>query len=314
MKRILITGISGFVGTNLVDYFKSSLDIQLIGHSRDIEKARSRFVDVEFIPELSADNFNRYHVDTIIHLAGIAHDLSGSYQKEDYHRVNFRQTVELYDEFLLSNADRFVFISSIKAITDHSSEIIDENHNRNPASDYGISKRMAEEYIFNHRKTAKNLYILNPVMIHGPGNKGNLNLLYKFVKSGLPYPLAAFDNQRSFLSIDNFCFVINEIIHNRLDQGNYLLSDNDSISTAELVKLIGEVTGTNVRFLKIPKYLAFATARMGSVFKAPFNKNTLAKLVEDMKVSNKKLLLNLGEELPVSTREGLLKTIQSFDE
>ena len=146
------------------------------------------------------------------------------------------------------------------------------------------------------------------------GIKGNLNLLYKFVKSGLPYPFAAFENKRSFLSIDNFCFIVNEIINERLECGDYLLADNEAVSTKDLVSLIAENLNQKIRFLRIPKGIVLGLAHAGSLLKAPFNSKTLIKLVENMEVSNKKLLVNLGRDLPVSTIEGLTKTIKSFNE
>lgn len=314
MKRILITGITGFVGANLAHYFNDAEDIQIFGYSRDSESVKANFNNIEFIPELTARIFDRYFIDTIIHLAGIAHDLSGNYKKEDYYKVNYEWTAKIYDEFLKSKTNNFVFVSSIKAVVDHADEVIDERYKPIPTSDYGITKLMAEEHILSHQKSNKCSYILRPCMIHGPGNKGNLNLLYKFVKSGLPYPLAAFENKRSFLSIDNFCFTIDEIINERLECGDYLLADNEAVSTKDLVSLIAEILNQKIRFLRISKGIVLGLAKAGSLLKAPFNSNTLIKLVENMEVSNKKLLVNLGKDLPVSTIEGLTKTIKSFNE
>lgn len=314
MKRILITGITGFVGSNLVQYFNGAEDIQIFGYSRNSESIKSSFNYIEFIPELTARIFDRYFFDTIIHLAGIAHDLSGNYKKEDYYKVNYEWTTKIYDEFLKSKTNNFVFVSSIKAVVDHADEMIDERYKPIPTSDYGVSKLMAEEYILSHQKSNKYSYILRPCMIHGPGNKGNLNLLYKFVKLGMPYPLAAFDNKRSFLSIDNFCFTINEILNERLKGGDYLLADNEAISTKDLISLIAEIRNQKIRFLRIPKGIVLGFAKAGSLLKAPFNSKTLIKLVENMEVSNKKLLVNLGRGLPVSTIDGLTKTIKSFNE
>ena len=151
-------------------------------------------------------------------------------------------------------------------------------------------------------------------MIHGPGNKGNLNALYKFVKSGLPYPLAAFTNKRSYLSIDNFCFVIDNIMNGNMQPGDYLLADSESISTKELVQLMAEVKGSKLRQLAFPKRFVMFIAKVGNAIKVPLNSTLLAKLVGNMKISNKKLVAGLGTELPVSVREGLIKTIKSFDD
>ena len=314
MKRILITGITGFVGTNLVKYLEVNKEVQIFGYSRDIKTAKSIFNQIDFIHDLSANVLDRYLIDTVIHLAGIAHDLSGNYKKDDYQQVNYQWTTEIYNEFLKSNASSFVFVSSIKAISDHADQVIDENTIPNPTSDYGISKRSAENYILSNTKLNKKTFILRPCMIHGQGNKGNLNQLYKFVKARIPYPLAAFENKRSFLSIENFCFTIQNILNDKLSAGEYLVADSSVISTKDLVKLIGEVIGIRVRFIKVPKIIISGFARTGSFLKSPFNSKTLVKLVENMEVSNKKLLLNLEMELPVSMEDGLKKTIRSFDE
>ena len=314
MKRILITGITGFVGTNLTNYFAASDDLRIFGHSRNIQYANRRFENIEFIPEITANHLDRYLIDTIVHLAGIAHDLSGKYRKEDYLKYNFKATVDLYNNFLNSDVNRFVFVSSVKALVDHSNETIDEKFKPEPTSNYGISKQLVEQYILENQKTNKKSYILRPCMIHGPGNKGNLNLLYKFVNSGLPYPLTAFENRRSYLSIENFCFVIKEIIQDRLVSGDYMLSDKESISTLDLIKIIASVTNRKARMMSVPRSLMRAVAKLGSLVKAPFNSHTLEKLVGNLVVSNGKLLANLGQDLPVTAREGFIKTIRSFDE
>ncbi len=314
MKRILITGITGFVGTSLVNYFWHHKDVEIFGHSRDIVKAKSQLPNTEFVEELTPDAIDENKIDCIIHLAGIAHDLSGNYKKEDYQRVNYEGTKKIFDAFTSSPASTFVLVSSIKAVVDHADSIVDESFEPNPKSDYGISKRQAEEYILGHLPNEKQVFILRPCMIHGPGNKGNLNLLYKFVKTGIPYPLAAFENKRSFLSIDNLCFVIQNIAEGKLRPDTYQLADTDPVSTNDLVRLIGKTMGKRVFLWKFPKPVIWALAKAGSWIRMPFNTSTITKLCGNMEVSNQKLLLNLNHELPVTSRQGLQNTIRSFDE
>jgi nucleoside-diphosphate-sugar epimerase len=316
MKRILITGITGFVGTNLVAYLHLNKSIKIFGYSRNINQAKANFkaYDIHFMEDLSSEGLDKNHINIIVHLAGIAHDLSGKFGEEQYYEINYRKAVELYDEFLRSNVESFLFISSIKAVVDNSDKIIDEHTIPEPSSNYGVSKKLTEEYILSHLLENKRIFILRPCMIHGPGNKGNLNLLYKFIKSGIPYPFGSFENNRSFLSIENFSFVVERIIEKKLKPDVYLIADNQPISTNNLVKLIGEVINKSPKILRLPKNLVVGMAKLGSMIHAPFNTGVLSKLCDDMIVSNKKLLLNLDTDLPVSIEEGLKKTIESFNE
>lgn len=316
MNRVLITGVSGFIGKNLVNFFKDKSEVELYGHSRNSTEASKSLnhLDVTLFHNLSAESINENKIDTIVHLAGIAHDLSGKYQSKDYINVNYEKTRGLFDAFSSSQASSFIFVSSIKAVVDHTDGILDEKIIPVPTSDYGISKLKAEQYIVNNSPESKKYVILRPCMVHGPGNKGNLNLLYKFVKSGIPYPLGAFENKRSFLTVDNFCYVIKKILEGELSQGIYNLADNDSVSTNDLIRLISEGISKKPRIVKVPKKLISVLARIGSRVNAPFNIKILNKLCENMVVSNQKLLLNLKSKLPVSTKQGLMKTIKSFNE
>ena len=313
MKRILITGVTGFVGKNLVRHLDSPNSFKIIGHSRDPEKARALFENIDFIPGLTSVLLDRYMVQTVIHLAGIAHDLSGEFSKEDYLNANYKYTCELFDAAQNSGVENFIFISSIKALTDQSNQVVDEDFYPDPKSDYGISKRLAEQYILDNARRHTKTFILRPSMIHGPGNKGNLNVLYNFVRKGLPYPLAAFDNRRSYLSIDNFCFVIENILNGKIKPGEYLLADNESISTNELVQLMAQTNGWKIRQLPLPKGLIRMMAKIGTAINVPFNSGSLTKLIGNMEISNQKLLSEIGDKLPVKARQGLMKTIRSFD-
>lgn len=316
MKRVLITGISGFLGKSLVGYFNREDDIKIFGHSREVAKTKALFhaIGIEILAEVNNQVLNDHKIDAVIHLAGIAHDFSGKYRDEDYFQVNAENTKALYDHFLKSGASAFIFVSSIKAVVDCADQEIDETHKEAPKGAYGKSKLMAEQYLSLHQPHGKMTYVLRPCMVHGPGNKGNLNLLYKFVKWGIPFPLGAFDNRRSFLSIENFCMVVEQILAGELPQGTYHLADSEPLSTNDLVKLIGRGIGKKVIILKIPIKVIMSLATFGSILHLPFGKENIAKLTENMVVSNKKLLLNLGKKLPVSAEEGLLKTIKSLDE
>jgi nucleoside-diphosphate-sugar epimerase len=160
----------------------------------------------------------------------------------------------------------------------------------------------------------KRLFILRPCMIHGPGNKGNLNLLYKVVEKGIPYPLAAFQNKRSFLSIDNMTFVISGILNSSdVPGGVYNLADDESLSTNELIEIIAKAAGKRPRLWALPAGLIKGLAAIGDKLRLPLNTERLTKLTESYRVSNQKIKRALHiTELPTSAKDGLYSTIKSF--
>jgi nucleoside-diphosphate-sugar epimerase len=149
-------------------------------------------------------------------------------------------------------------------------------------------------------------------MIHGAGNKGNLNALYRWVASGIPYPFAGFDNARSFLSIGNFNFVVDALCSRAVSSGVYNLADDMPLSTVEVVELIGGATGRTPRLWRVPKGLVRAAALAGDALGLPFGKEKLRKLTESYRVDNRKITRAIAEEFPISAREGLRMTFRSF--
>jgi nucleoside-diphosphate-sugar epimerase len=293
---ILITGSSGFVGTNLLKYL-FEFNIEANGIS---------------LRDNSDFSFNSN--SGLIHLAGIAHDLKFISNPRDYYDVNTELTKELFNKFLQSNSKLFIFISSVKAVADQSNKVLTEDTVPNPITHYGKSKLLAEKYILSQKiPKDKRLYILRPCMIHGPGNKGNLNLLYNIVSKGYPWPLGKFVNSRSYSSIENLCFVIKELIERTdIPSGVYNVCDDIPISTNELVQLIAESKGNIPKIYNINKSLIYILARLGDQFKLPLNTERLIKLTENYFVSNSKIISAINKPLPQSSKEGMIKTLKSF--
>lgn len=296
LKSITITGASGFVGINLSKYLKETYRLKPLSvryHSNQSFKLTG---------------------DAIIHLAGKAHDLKKVSKPLDYYNANFELTKQLFDAFLVSGAEVFVFMSTVKAAADEISEILTETIIPNPKTHYGIAKQQAEEYILSQSlPEGKRIYILRPCMVYGSGNKGNLNLLYKLVVKGLPWPLGAFENQRSFLSIENLCFAIKELLENQnIPSGIYQLADDKSLSTNKLIGILGESLGKKTFVWKVNPSLIRLVARLGDYLYLPLNSERLQKLTENYVVSNEKIVRAMGKQLPVSARDGLLKTFESF--
>ncbi len=296
MDDIVITGSTGFVGTNLWSCLKDKYAIQSLS--------------VRYLPN---QHFT-IKADVVVHLAGKAHDTKNVANPSDYYESNFELTKQLFDAFLNSQASVFIFMSTVKAVADEVVGVLDEDAVSVPKSHYGIAKQQAEEYILKQKlPEGKRVYILRPCMIHGPGNKGNLNLLYKLVAKGIPWPLGAFDNKRSFLSIENLCFVISELIENEsIPSGVYQVADDKPLSTNELIQLLGLSLNKKSIIWNIPTYLITGIAMLGDLLNLPLNSERLQKLTENYVVSNQKIIGVIGKSLPVSVEEGLMKTYQSF--
>ena len=205
-------------------------------------------------------------------------------------------------------------MSSVKAAADNVEGFLTENVTPNPVTVYGKSKLAAENYILSKEiPKNKRVYLLRPCMIHGPNNKGNLNLLYSFVSKGIPYPFGKYVNKRSFVSVDNLCFIINELIENNtIKSGVYNIADDDSLSTKDLVKIIGNVTNKSTIILNIPKFFVGFLAKIGNILPIPINSERLQKLTENYEVSNSKIKKAIQKELPLTTQKGIEKTISSF--
>lgn len=302
--RILFTGLSGFVGKNLKTYL-SGFDIFSLVRE---ETGKNEFT----YQELSKCFEKEY--DSVIHLAGKAHDLKNISKPKVYFDTNLILTQKVYDEFVKSDSKKFIFFSSVKAAADSLTKTLTEDYLPDPKTYYGKSKLEAENYLIQNQKEGTKLYILRPCMIHGPGNKGNLNLLFNFVKSGLPYPLGIFENQRSFLSVGNLCFIIKELIErDDIPSGIYNLSDDEPLSTNQVVNLLGVSLRKNIRIWCIPKGLILFLAKIGDLLGLPLNSERLNKLTDSYVVSNSKIKNAIDKPLPISSHQGLLKTANSFN-
>lgn len=296
--KIILTGVTGFVGSNLFENFLDNY----------IETKAINLRNLNWKTEIGTE------ATTIIHLAGIAHDVKNTSEPEEYFEVNTKLTSELFDVFLASQCRDFIYFSSIKAVSDKAEAGLTEVAVPNPQTVYGQSKLQAEQYLLSKTlPEGKRVFILRPCMIHGSGNKGNLNLLYKIVSKGIPWPLGAFENQRSFCSIDNVCFVIKEIIENEnIPSGIYHLADDTPVSTNQLINLIAASQNKKASIWNIPQKAITMLAKIGDVMHLPLNSERLQKLTESYVVSNQKIVEAIGKPLPISSEEGLLQTLKSF--
>lgn len=314
--KILITGIHGFVGGNIVKALKDENEIyglDIVAPTKDgvVKTFSWSDLDSVVIPG----------VDAIIHLAGKAHDTKNKSAADVYFKVNTDLTKKIFNYFKVHpETQKFIFFSSVKAAVDKvPGEVLTEDVTPCPVGPYGESKVLAEKYIQDLMVSEadafydRNVIILRPCMIHGPGNKGNLNLLYGVIKKGMPWPLGAFENRRTFTSIDNLTFVISGLLDKSVKSGIYNMADDDALSTNELIEVMCKAMGKKASIWRINKGFIRAMASIGDILHLPLNTFRLTKLTENYVASNAKIKQALGISLmPVDAHDGLIKTIRSF--
>mgnify|MGYP003803498957 CR=1 FL=1 len=313
--KILITGVHGFVGSNLV----KALSKDNVIYGLDIISPLKDGIKFTFGWN-NLDDGQIPDVDAIIHLAGKAHDTKNQAAADVYFKVNRDLTIKIFDYFCAHpNIKKFVFFSTAKAAADKVAGLLTEDVIPSPVGPYGESKIAAEQYILNTMQARpdefkdRGVYIFRPCMIHGPGNKGNLNLLYNVVKKGIPWPLGAFENRRTFTSVDNICFAVNGVLTKEVESGIYNMGDDEALSTNELIEEICMSIGKKAHIWKLPKNLMNGVAKIGGWLHLPLNPERLQKLTENYVSSNAKIKKALGvEKMPVDARTGLKVTLESF--
>ncbi len=329
--KILITGVHGFVGSNLVEALKKEHTIyglDIVSPTRDGVRFTFSWDSLGIKNEIP-------EVDAIIHLAGKAHDTRNQSAADVYFKVNTDLTKKIFDWYMAHpTARKFIQFSTVKSAADRvEGDFLTEECVPTPVGPYGESKIAAENYIIEkfapealkrpfHNFTdedavvdGKKVYIMRPCMIHGPGNKGNLNLLYGVVSKGIPWPLGAFENRRSFTSIGNLQEVIKGLLTKDVTSGIYHMGDDEALSTNELIEVICSALGKKAHIWNIPRGLMNGVVKIGDVLHLPLNSLRMQKLTENYVVSNAKIKAALGmKEMPVRAKDGLRETIKSFAE
>lgn len=289
---IYLTGHSGFVGNKVVEFF---------GEDNIKKFQKGSIIDLN-------------GVSIVLHFAGKSDYVRDFNDWDLYYEANTNLTKVVFDKFLESEAHTFITLSSVKAVADSISGELFEDHLPNPNTFYGKSKLLAEKYIFSKSlPVGKNVFVLRPPLIYGPGVKGNFKLIFNLVRKGFPWPLGSFENSRSYCNIQNLLFVINELVlNNKIPSGIYNVSDDGFISSNGLVKIISDVFNVHPRILCLPKWFVKLIARIGDFLPIFLNSERLCKLTDDYKVSNFKIKSVLNKPLPVDLESGLRTVFQDL--
>lgn len=324
-EKVLITGGSGFLGRNLSKFLsEKGYKILATYHNRKPEHIISKNITWMRVKNIFLESdwaeFLK-EIDYVIHLIGLAHvfDKDNINMLDKFMEINVNGTQALVRSCLMAKSiKKFIYVSSISAISSFSSLPLDEKSLCRPDSAYGISKLKAENVIKSILRDRLCWCILRPPLIYGPGDLGNLKRLINLVKKGIPLPFSSINNKRNFLYIDNFSETVHKIL---LDQNScfktYVISDNESISTVQLIKVIARELNKKIILFPFPVSGINAIGLIGDLFKKIFkiefgiNSYSVERLIRSLVIDNSLVKRDLSFDMPYSLYEGLKRTIKS---
>ena len=263
--KVLITGISGFIGNALAKKLSSIPTYEVVGTTRSLTNKNCTEEKIHYVTvdDITAEtNWSEAldGVDVVVHLAGRAHVLKGDPDAESKFRtVNFDGAINLARQALEANVKRFVFISSIGVNGSHTIDApFNELSTPAPTAAYGISKHDAEQALRKLVTKNKNmeLVIIRPPLVYAAHAPGNFQRLLKLVASGIPLPFGVIKNQRSVVALENLIdFIIVCIRHPAAANELFLISDADDVSTVEIAKHLAEGMGQKSFLIPLPLIL-----------------------------------------------------------
>ncbi len=321
--KVLVTGATGFVGRHLVPALEAA------GHAltlalRNADAAtrlpdapthsQRRTVVMGDLSEHTDWRDGLRGADAVIHLAARAHVLTdGPDETDALDRVNARGTARLVDQALDAGVERFVLMSSIGAVTSASENCVTLATPSTPDTPYGRSKHAAERNLIERAAGTKMSWtILRPTLVYGPGNPGNMQRLVSLVQRGLPLPLGAVRNRRSFTFVGNLADVTAiALTHPGARNAVFLVADGEDLSTPELVRRIARYAEVSTPLVPVPLPILRGVARTADLWASitnsspGFGTQALKRLESSLYVDIDPLRTKLAWTPPVGVDEGL---------
>ena len=298
---ILITGATGFVGNALCN---ALIQRDYIIHPI----TRSTFGEITPITDWSkalSDN-----IGTVIHLAARVHLMqdTASDQLAAYRAVNTDSTLNLAQQAAAAGVRRFIFLSSIKVNGEARITPYSEQDTPNPTDPYAISKWEAEQGLREiTARTNMEVVVLRPPLIYGTGVSANFLRLIHWVETGIPLPFASIYNQRSLLYLGNLVDAIRTCIyHPAAANQTFLVADNESLSSADLIKKIAYHLKRPCRLFPIPSTILL------SLLSLIGRKQEAERLLGSLQIDNSHICKTLGWKPPFSTDQGLAQTLNAY--
>lgn len=307
MTRVLITGAGGFVGRALCPVLEDAgLEIVPVLRTRQPGMAAEiRTVVVCKSVDATTDwTGDLGSIDVVVHLAAKVHVVNDDRSDDlaSFRSVNVEGTCNLARQAAQLGVKRFVYLSSIKVNGERTGDkpFVADQVPR-PEDSYAISKMEAEIALRElEKETGMEVVIIRPPLVYGPGVKGNLAALSRIIRAGVPLPLGAVRNRRDLVSLHNLCDLIRVCCVHPAAAGNiFLVSDDEAMSTVELIRHMAAGIGRKARLFSVPAgLLKFAAGVLGYAGK-------LEKLTGNLEIDMSRTREALDWKPPMTT-------VQSF--
>ena len=306
--KSLITGASGFVGQALCAALTAQQYDVIATARSDIHINRCKSLPVGHIDSQTGWSFALTDVNVVVHLAARVHVMNDTSLDPlaEFRKVNVDGTLNLARQASKAGVKRFIFVSSVKVNGEHTEagKTFDENSVTDPQDAYGISKLEAEQGLLNiAQETGMEVVIIRPPLVYGAGVKANFASMMRAVKRGIPLPLGAIHNKRSFVYVGNLVSMIMCCIdHPAAANQVFMVSDGNDLSTTQLLRSCAEALGVKARLLPVPqKMLELGAALIGK-------RDVAQRLCGNLQVDITKARTMLGWTPPFSVADGLKAT------
>lgn len=319
-RVVVVTGATGFLGLHLVPaLIESGWDVRAV--------SRRPFAWSHSVQHLVKDMADRNGLrdavagaDAVVHLAARVHvmrdDTTDSLAA--FRAVNVEGTRALLEESLSAGVARFVFISSVKAMGEATTEPWTEHSEPHPEDPYGVSKLEAEHMVCEMtRNTGMAGVILRLPLVYGPGMKGNMLRLFRLAERGLPVPVVGAKNRRSLVYVENVVHAVKTVLEHPSATGEtFFVSDGPPVSTPDLVRAIARALGVRPRLVSVPRKLLRGIAMLGDllnrVIDFPMPSAAMDRLFGNLEVDAGKLTRVTAYTPPFDLNSGLARTAEWF--
>ena len=312
--KVLVTGGNGFVGQSLCQQLLQQ-DYFVRAAIRDFNKTVPASEKV-LIGNLDANtdwSLALQDIQVVIHLAARVHVMkeTSSDALAEFRKVNVEGTLNLARQAVQAGVSRFIYLSSIKVNGEQTSDEMPytPEDEPNPVDPYGISKQEAEKALRQLAlETGLKVVIIRPPLIYGPSVKANFQSMMRIIDKNVPLPLAAINNKRSLVALDNLIdLILTCIKHPAAVNQTFLVSDGHDLSTPELLKRMAVALGKRAYLLPIPTVLLVSVATM-------LGKKAIAqRLCGSLQVDISKSRELLGWQPPLCVDDALDKVAQSYN-